>query len=117
MIHAQQKGYSPAEVLRGLCNAVARNFKTSVVRSHAVVAPVAFIGGVAANAAVVRAMREAFELDAEQLIVPPAFAHIEAIGAAMTASASSQTANLAHMSELRAASDTAAWHFQPAGNR
>ena len=27
MIHAQQKGYSPAEILRGLCDAVARNFK------------------------------------------------------------------------------------------
>ena len=26
MIHAQQKGYSPAEILRGLCDAVARNF-------------------------------------------------------------------------------------------
>ena len=28
MIHAQQKGYSPAEILRGLCDAVARNFKS-----------------------------------------------------------------------------------------
>ena len=36
MIHAQQKGYSPAEVLRGLCNAVARNFRMAVVRSHPV---------------------------------------------------------------------------------
>ncbi|MHC4295592.1 MAG: BadF/BadG/BcrA/BcrD ATPase family protein, partial [Planctomycetota bacterium] len=63
MIHAQQKGYSPPEVLGGLCNAVARNFRTAVVRSHPVVPPVAFIGGVTANAAVVRAMREAFELD------------------------------------------------------
>ena len=30
MIHAQQKGYSPAEILRGLCDAVARNFKSSI---------------------------------------------------------------------------------------
>ncbi|MFW6062449.1 MAG: BadF/BadG/BcrA/BcrD ATPase family protein, partial [Planctomycetota bacterium] len=52
MIHAQQKGYSPAEVLRGLCNAVARNFRTAVVRSHPVEPPIAFIGGVAANDAV-----------------------------------------------------------------
>ncbi len=29
MIHAQQKGYSPAEILRGLCDAVARDFKRS----------------------------------------------------------------------------------------
>jgi len=86
MIHAQQKGYSPAEVLRGLCNAVARNFRTAVVRSHPVVPPVAFIGGVAANEAVVRAMREALDLDEHQLFVPEAHAHIPAIGAARLAS-------------------------------
>ena len=43
MIHAQQKGYSPAEVLGGLCDAVARNFRAAVVRSHPVTAPVAMI--------------------------------------------------------------------------
>jgi len=85
MIHAQQKGYNPAEVLRGLCNAVARNFRTAVVRSHPVVPTVAFIGGVAANEAVVRAMREALGLDESQLIVPQAHAHIPAIGAAALA--------------------------------
>ncbi len=106
MVHAQQKGYSPAEVLRGLCNAVARNFRTAVVRSHPVVPPVAFIGGVAANAAVVRAMREAFALGADQLIIPQAFAHLPAIGAAIIASWTCEATDLAHMSQLRAASDT-----------
>ncbi|MDY6913896.1 MAG: acyl-CoA dehydratase activase [Planctomycetota bacterium] len=106
MIHAQQKGYSPAEVLRGLVDAVARNFRTAVVRSHPVEAPVAFIGGVAANAAVVRAMREAFELDESQLIVPEAFAHVPAVGAAMLAGASTDAADLRHMAKLRAASDS-----------
>ena len=86
MIHAQQKGYSPSEVLRGLCNAVARNFRTAVVRSHPVETPVAFIGGVAHNVAVNRAMREAFDLDESQMIVPEAFENLPAIGAAMTAS-------------------------------
>ena len=111
MIHAQQKGYSPPEVLRGLCNAVARNFRMAVVRSHPVEAPVAFIGGVAANAAVVRAMREAFELDESQLLVPPAFAHIPAIGAAVMASQSAGVANLSRMQNLRDASDSAHGEF------
>ena len=44
MIHAQQKGYSPAEILRGLCDAVARNFKSSIVKGRRVVAPAALIG-------------------------------------------------------------------------
>jgi predicted CoA-substrate-specific enzyme activase len=108
MIHAQQKGYSPSEVLRGLCDAVARNFRTAVVRSHPVEAPVAFVGGVASNAAVVRAMREAFELGEEDMFVPQAHTHVLAIGAAAIASqGSKKAADLSQMSELRQASDSA----------
>jgi predicted CoA-substrate-specific enzyme activase len=83
MIHAQQKGCSPAEILRGLCRAVAQNFKSSVVKGRSVAAPVIFIGAVAANEGVVEALREAFELDASQLVVPPLHAWCGAIGAAM----------------------------------
>jgi hypothetical protein len=50
MIHAQQKGYTPAEILRGLCDAVARNFKSAVVKGRPVVPPVALIGAVSQNA-------------------------------------------------------------------
>jgi len=114
MIHAQQKGYSPAEVLRGLCNAVARNFRTAVVRSHPVEPPVAFIGGVTANGAVVRAMREVLELDEGQLFIPEARAHVPAIGAAVLASRASGVAGLSGMSRLRAASDTAGEAFPTA---
>ncbi|MHC4180548.1 MAG: BadF/BadG/BcrA/BcrD ATPase family protein, partial [Planctomycetota bacterium] len=101
MIHAQQKGYTPPEVLRGLCNAVARNFRTAVVRSHSVELPVAFVGGVAANTAVVAAIREAFDLDESQLIVPPAHAHLPAIGAAITAMRDSDGKALGRMNVLR----------------
>ena len=85
MIHAQQKGYCPAEVLGGLCDAVARNFRAAVVRSHPVVSPVAMIGGVASNAAVVKSLRAAFGLGPEELSVPVAHRHIPAIGAACAA--------------------------------
>ncbi len=108
MIHAQQKGYGPAEVLRGLCDAVARNFRSAVVRSHPVEPPVVLVGGVAANEAVVRSMRDAFELDDTQLILPENYAHLPAIGAAVTASRTADAADLSHMSDLRSASDTAA---------
>jgi predicted CoA-substrate-specific enzyme activase len=83
MIHAQQKGCSPAEILRGLCRAVALNFKSSVVKGRTVVAPVLFIGAVAGNAGVVDALRETFDLDEHGLIVPPLYAWCGAIGAAM----------------------------------
>jgi predicted CoA-substrate-specific enzyme activase len=85
MIHAQQKGFVPSEVLRGLCNAVATNFRSAVVRGRTPVAPVALLGGVAANTAVVRGLRETFELDEDALFVPAAAESLPAIGAALAA--------------------------------
>ncbi len=115
MIHAQQKGYVPAEVLRGLCNAVARNFRTAVVRSHPVEAPVVFIGGVTANSAVVRAMAEAFKMDEGELSVPAeVHAHIPAVGAALIASRQERTGDLSHMGDLRASSDSEHGEFPTA---
>src|SRR5208337_1341349 len=83
MIHAQQKGYSTEQILRGLCDAVARNFKSSIVKGRAVVAPVAFIGGVALNAGISNALREAFKLGENDLVVPSLHAWLGALGAAM----------------------------------
>ena len=83
MIHAQQKGYSPAEILRGLCDAVARNFKSAIVKGRPVEAPVALIGAVSQNAGVTLALREAFSLSEEQLFVPEHYAWCGAIGTAM----------------------------------
>ncbi len=111
MIHAQQKGYAPPEVLRGLCNAVARNFRSAVVRSRKVPTPVVFIGGVAANAAVVQAMREVFELDATTLIAPEGHAHFIAVGAALVARSENDGVGIRHLADLRAANDTAGGRF------
>ena len=83
MIHAQQKGYSPAEILRGLCDAVARNYKSAVVKGRPVEAPVALIGAVSQNAGVTAALREAFGLAESDLLVPAEYAWCGAIGAAI----------------------------------
>jgi predicted CoA-substrate-specific enzyme activase len=83
MIHAQQKGYTTEQILRGLCDAVARNFKSSIVRGRAVVAPVAFIGGVAVNEGISNALREAFKLGENDLVIPGLYAWLGAVGAAM----------------------------------
>jgi len=112
MIHAQQKGYCPAEVLGGLCDAVARNFRAAVVRSHPVVAPVAIIGGVASNAAVVKSLREALGLGPEELIVPEAHRHIPAIGAACAARRMGAKApNLTALADIHSSGDTAGGVF------
>ena len=60
MIHAQQKGYSTEEVLKGLCEAVSRNFKSNIVRGKAVKPRVALIGAVSQNRGVCRRWRKRF---------------------------------------------------------
>ena len=83
MIHAQQKGYTPGEILRGLCDAVARNFKASVVKGRKVAPPVALVGAVSQNAGVREALREVFRLPEGGLMVPGHYAWCGAIGAAI----------------------------------
>ncbi len=101
MIHAQQKGYSPAEILRGLCDAVARNFKSSIVKGRPVAAPAALIGAVAQNAGVVRALREAFSLTAEQLFVPAEYAWCGAIGTAILEAEEQRKRSILEIHRLR----------------
>jgi predicted CoA-substrate-specific enzyme activase len=83
MIHAQQKGYQPPEVLKGLCDAVIRNYKGTITKGKLVEAPVAFIGGVAANEGAVQAVRDAFDLTDGQLFVPDLYAWMGAVGAGL----------------------------------
>jgi predicted CoA-substrate-specific enzyme activase len=85
MIHAQQKGYKPAEVLKGLCAAVARNFKSNIARGKEVHGRTAFIGGVALNRGVAEALKSTFELSDEDFFIPDHAVYMGAIGAALIA--------------------------------
>jgi predicted CoA-substrate-specific enzyme activase len=85
MIHAQQKGFSPEEILKGLCEAVARNFKSSINKGKDPVPKVALAGGLFANQGVVRAVCDAFGFASGDVVLSPGFAHLSAIGAAMAA--------------------------------
>lgn len=86
MIHAQQKGFTPPQILKGLCDAVARNFKGSITKGKKVVPQVAFVGGVSQNIGVVESMRELFEFGEMDLMVPGEYAWLGAVGAAALAS-------------------------------
>ncbi len=83
MIHAQQKGATPPQILRGLCDAVARNFKGSITKGKPVVPPVVFLGGLASNTGVVQALRELYQFDERELVVPDGAAWYAALGAAL----------------------------------
>jgi activator of 2-hydroxyglutaryl-CoA dehydratase len=71
-------------VLKGLCNAVVRNYRGTITKGKEIGELVAFVGGVAANKGAVAAMREAFELDKEHFMVPGYYAWMGAIGSALT---------------------------------
>jgi predicted CoA-substrate-specific enzyme activase len=83
MIHAQQKGYGTDEVLKGLCEAVARNFKSNIVRGRKAVPPIALIGAVSQNSGVVQGLLEAFRLAPGSIHVPELYAWFGALGCAL----------------------------------
>ncbi|MBW7997578.1 MAG: hypothetical protein FVQ81_13570 [Candidatus Glassbacteria bacterium] len=85
MIHAQQKGFTPEEILKGLCESVARNFKGAITKGKTVEPRVAFVGGVAANRGVVQALENVFGWEENTLVIPENYASFGAIGAAVHA--------------------------------
>lgn len=88
IIHRQQEGVSTPDILLGLCYAMIRNYKVTIVRRLPVCKPVVFCGGVTCNAGVIRAIRDVFGLSEEELIVPEFARYEAALGAALKASGS-----------------------------
>jgi len=85
MIHLQQQGTPDYDIIAGLCFGMARNFKADLAKGHELRTPLAFVGGVAANAGIVRAFRSVLEMTEDEFIIPEHFETVGAIGAALTA--------------------------------
>lgn len=83
MIHLQQVATPVYDIVAGLCFAVARNFKSTLGKGKELAKPILFQGGVAANAGMVRAFTEIYNLKEGELIVPKHFASMGAIGAVL----------------------------------
>ena len=83
--HRQAEGVSTPDILNGLCYAMVRNYKATIVRSLPVETPVVFAGGVTENTGVVRALQDVFELAEGELMVPEQALFAGAIGAALSA--------------------------------
>ena len=85
IIHRQQEGVSTPDILLGLCYAMIRNYKVTIVRRLPICKPVVFCGGVTCNSGVIRAIRDVFGLTEAELIVPEEARFEAAIGAACKA--------------------------------
>jgi len=83
MIHAQQRGYSPPEVLKGLCEAVVRNYKGNITKGKKIIPKTAFIGGVASNKSFPDLFRKHFNFSNNEFFIPAYPAWIGAAGAAL----------------------------------
>ena len=86
LIHLQQKGVPIETMLYALCESIAR--MVASLKQGTFETPIYFVGGVAANNAVVRALNEVLSAknrNSVQVIVPEHYLHIEAIGSALLA--------------------------------
>ncbi|RCW41242.1 putative CoA-substrate-specific enzyme activase [Halanaerobium sp. MA284_MarDTE_T2] len=82
MISKQQYGFTKPEIIKGLSEALVRNYMNNLVRNRVLKEKYIFQGGVAANAGIKAAFEE--ELDAE-IIVPEYYDVMGAVGIAMLA--------------------------------
>lgn len=82
MIAKQQFGFSKAEIINGLCEALVRNYINNLGRGKKLDPPYVFQGGVAANKGIVAAFEK--ELN-HKVIVPNNYDVMGAIGAAVLA--------------------------------
>lgn len=82
MIHKQQLGYNHAEIIRGLCDALVRNYLNNIGKGKTILPKTLFQGGVAAN----KGMKKAFENELGfEIFVPENYSMMGAIGAAIIA--------------------------------
>jgi len=82
MIHKQQMGCSCEDIIRGLCEALVRNYLNNVGKGKEILPRVVFQGGVAANVGIRKAFEEALGYE---ITVPEHYDVMGALGAAILA--------------------------------
>ncbi|MCK4322584.1 2-hydroxyglutaryl-CoA dehydratase [candidate division WOR-3 bacterium] len=82
MVHKAQLGVPTEDIIRGLCDAIVRNFLNVVAKGKEIHPLILFQGGVAANIGVKKAFEEVLETE---VVVPEYYHLMGAIGAAILA--------------------------------
>ena len=100
LIHLQQKGVPVGAMLYALCGSIARMVVS--LKKGAFQEPIYCVGGVAGNAAIIKALNEVISARngaPVSVIVPQNHFYIEAAGAALLARASGRTATVTRLAE------------------
>lgn len=82
MIHKQQLGHNQEDIIKGLSDAMVRNFLNNLGKGKDIVGPVVFQGGVAANVGIKKSFEEALGLE---VFVPPYHDVMGSIGCCLLA--------------------------------
>ncbi|MCX7785646.1 MAG: acyl-CoA dehydratase activase [candidate division WOR-3 bacterium] len=82
MVHKAQLGVATEDIVRGLCDAIVRNYLNTVGKGKEILPPILFQGGVAANIGVKQAFERALD---KEVIIPENFLVMGAIGSAILA--------------------------------
>ncbi len=82
MIHKQQLGYPPSDIIRGLSEALVRNYLNNVAKGKEIASKIFFQGGVAANIGIKTAFEKAL---GTEVIVPKYHDVMGSIGVAIIA--------------------------------
>jgi predicted CoA-substrate-specific enzyme activase len=85
MIHQAQEGTSIPDILLGLAFALVRNYIATLVKGEQLGPLVSLQGGVMSNPAVVHAFRKLLNLGDNEVIIPPHFKVLGALGSAVLA--------------------------------
>lgn len=82
MIHKQQLGHNQEDIIKGLCDALVRNYLNNLGKGKEILGPVVFQGGVAANIGIKKSFEEALGIE---ILVPPHHDVMGAIGCCLMA--------------------------------
>ncbi|MGM0367032.1 MAG: acyl-CoA dehydratase activase [Actinomycetota bacterium] len=91
MIHLQQEAAKDEDIILGLCYAMARSFKSGIVKGKKFNPPIIFCGGVSYNRAMVKAFSDILR---EELIIPEHNASMGAMGAAISIAGKKQATDI-----------------------
>ena len=80
MIHKQQLGYNKSDIIRGLCDALVRNYLNNIGKGKEIIPKIFFQGGVAANRGIKKAFENALGYE---VFVPEHYNVMGSIGAAI----------------------------------
>ncbi len=93
MIHKQQMGCSSGDIIKGLCEALVRNYLNNVGKGKEILPQIVFQGGVAANAGIKKSFEEVL---GQPVLVPEHYDVMGALGAGILAKMETQKGRATH---------------------